>query len=384
MIISIYSCLTALLWFVIFLAAGDFLRRKTGFLGHYNFYTLLLLFALSVARLLLPIELPFTKVIRSQVILPALKTVLFDPFMNVMGLQISLITLILLIWSIVALYKLIKLFRRILRDRSALKTISPVEDEQISLYLKDIASKTKPNLKYRIIVSPDIHTPMLTGLINPTILLPQSEADENTLRLFVLHEWQHILNKDQWIKLVISMIGCVMWWLPAAKRLENHAEDALELRCDLSLTQKMTDFEKSSYLRALITAYDSAVQAQEAKSYFSFAARLASSKSTNEAVKERFEVIRRHKDGIRFSRAAFFAIACVLFALSFLFVVQPYYSVPQEAYTEDAIKISAETAYIVETNGHYALYYNGVYACDILEDSLNDAPFNQLKIIHVE
>jgi TonB family protein len=102
------------------------------------------------------------------------------------------------------------------------------------------------------IVFADVSVPVVSGLMNPVILLPRSarqwrpERKEAALR----HEYAHIRRNDLWTLLLSHMACAVYWFHPlvwmAAAQLRREQEQA----CDDAVI--LSGFEPASYAEALL------------------------------------------------------------------------------------------------------------------------------------
>lgn len=59
-----------------------------------------------------------------------------------------------------------------------------------------------------------ISTPMLTGLLKPTILLPEKSIEDDEMELILEHELTHYKHKDLWINLIGVIALCIHWFNP--------------------------------------------------------------------------------------------------------------------------------------------------------------------------
>lgn len=371
MILSPYSLFTALLYFSLFLLVGGLLRRRFGALSRGGALPLLLLLALCALRVALPVEFPFTRVIESRQLLPALIRGLTDP-LPVLGLSLG--GLLLLAWGAGAVAGLLCLAVQLGRDRRTLRTVSAVDDPRAAACLRELAPGP-----VRLVISREISAPLVVGLVQPVILLPPTrELSQQSLRHFLTHELCHIRNGDQWLKLLARLLRCLLWWNPAAWWLERSLEDALELRCDRAVTRHMKPREKAEYLKAVALAADG-IGASGACPPFVLASGLVDGGSGEAALKERFQLV-CGKSGVTKASVAFMATACLVFCLSYLAVVQPRFEspIPVSAGTP----VTPENGYLLDDgSGEYALYVDGEFFMCVPKGELDQFSLNGLSIV---
>ena len=77
--------------------------------------------------------------------------------------------------------------------------------ESISDMMLEVACTLGIKRRVAIYYSDIITSPMMTGLINPVILLPRREYGYDELRLIIKHELTHYKHNDLWIKLLLTI-----------------------------------------------------------------------------------------------------------------------------------------------------------------------------------
>ncbi|MDL2288342.1 M56 family metallopeptidase [Oscillospiraceae bacterium OttesenSCG-928-F05] len=203
----------------------------------YSLLSLSVLIAASILRLGFAVELPFTKVFHSHVILPFVLSVtnyeLAPPlklWQLVVALSCAVAALLLIRYSV----KLIRLYANI----RSLKVIQDVRTESLAEEVIT-ASSIK---SYRLYISKDVPAPMSVGFFKPIILLPDDmllDRDEE-IRYIIRHEIQHFHHKDIWAKTFVNVLVCLIWWNYFAYLLRDDVEQILELNCDLKVSEKWT------------------------------------------------------------------------------------------------------------------------------------------------
>lgn len=107
---------------------------------------------------------------------------------------------------------------------------------------------------YAIRESDRISTPLTYGVVRPVILLPKSarQADEQTLNALLTHEWTHIRRFDAAFKLALAAALCLHWPNPAVWLLYTLANRDLEFACDEAALTRLGPDRRASYARALL------------------------------------------------------------------------------------------------------------------------------------
>ncbi len=102
--------------------------------------------------------------------------------------------------------------------------------------------------------NPAIHTPMLTGLFSPCVILPARKMDDECLRMVFLHELSHYKRGDLWVKAFSLAIAALHWFNPLCYILVNAIDKQCELALDERLVQKMSHEEKRKYGLTILEA----------------------------------------------------------------------------------------------------------------------------------
>lgn len=388
MSMSIFSLIMAVLWFDAFIFISSGLRRKTGFLLQYSLLPLISLLILSLVRLLIPFELPFATVLRSYRFLPFLQNYWNHSFSLWGGLQLSVALVLVLISTTVSVILLIHFFVRMQRGNAYIRTLYTEEDARARHILQDIIDQTKPGQDCTLRIAPGIASPIVTGFFHLLILIPESTKvlSDKQMEYILRHEWNHYLSKDLWVKLLIQILCCIMWWNPPVYLLKRDLDQILELNCDHGVTRKMKEKERLEYLETMIEIlkhyYGKENRMLEAGVGVNF---VGIGKGANTI--QRFQLVYDHQKRIANwkTNLIFVLIMGMLFLVSFSFVFQPYSMPPIEEGSADYFMITPENAHLEVKEGIYSLYVNGkCIDASVSRDMLQMEPFNILPIMNEE
>jgi beta-lactamase regulating signal transducer with metallopeptidase domain len=101
-----------------------------------------------------------------------------------------------------------------------------------------------------------IPSPLLTGLVKPTILLPQKAYDADMMPLILRHELIHFKNKDVLRKYILVIIRCLLWFNPAVYLMVKQANEDLEIICDRETLRDVDINMKRDYAHMLLHVAD--------------------------------------------------------------------------------------------------------------------------------
>ncbi|MCF6314360.1 MAG: M56 family metallopeptidase, partial [Verrucomicrobiales bacterium] len=88
---------------------------------------------------------------------------------------------------------------------------------EIRLLLEEICRETGFRRVPKLRITEAIHSPALTGLIRPEILLPPGAVEALTaaeLRLVLLHELGHLHRRDVWVNWLMALLQALHWFNP--------------------------------------------------------------------------------------------------------------------------------------------------------------------------
>lgn len=87
-----------------------------------------------------------------------------------------------------------------------------------------------PEIRY----TSKLHSPVITGLIKPVLLLPRSSSEwsKETLRMVMLHELGHYQRKDLWMNMAAHLACAFHWFNPLVWMLRKRLLSECEYACD--------------------------------------------------------------------------------------------------------------------------------------------------------
>ena len=144
------------------------------------------------------------------------------------------------------------LFR--LRLRSDFIEPNAADKELFASLCRSLCIKKKVRLMY----SSAVKTPLLAGVIRPTIILPQIAYSKNGMTrefsLMVSHELVHLKRRDTLYKWFAALVVCIHWFNPLVYIIRREMGHACELACDEALVKNMAADEVKLYGNMLIAA----------------------------------------------------------------------------------------------------------------------------------
>lgn len=361
--ISFFSFITAVLWLNITLFVIFLLRRSSVFRVKYSIEALLLVAALGVIRICLPLDFAFAKIFNSHTVLPAMRRVFQIDIMPGAD-SISLGTFILMVWIAGSLAVLSKAAREMQEKTKLRKQYSKVHNARIYSVAKGLGIN-----KNSIVISGDVSSPYVIGVIRPHIYLPDIKLSNNAWNLVLRHEIQHFKSHDTLIKLFHLILVSVFWWSPFVHIFRRELDQLLELRCDANVTKHMCGGEKREYILSILAVLKQINKPEEVASPESASALV--SLGAFGFTHERFRAV-LDEDKPRPSKRLVLLVPIFLFMLSFMFIIQPT-GQPTGDIMDVGVAITSENAYIlVLADGTMEMYVDGEFFCPITEELVND------------
>jgi len=222
--ISFYSFVMGVLWFSFFVLLG-LLMRKLKFFVRFSAIPLLLLLVLSVFRMLIAVDIPASLIVNSEILYPAILDVLRFEIIS----QINVTDLLIFVWVAGAAYLLVRYALKYNGYNHVIKIVEGFSKDEYAESL--LAELVGTNKKFRVYRNAKVNIPIAITS-RAYIVLPDIVFTPEELKVILLHEWKHIVDRDHLSEVVISIICCIFWWNPLVYLLKENFSFARELKCD--------------------------------------------------------------------------------------------------------------------------------------------------------
>ncbi|MGN0444695.1 MAG: M56 family metallopeptidase [Acutalibacteraceae bacterium] len=98
-----------------------------------------------------------------------------------------------------------------------------------------------------------ISSPMVSGIISPTLFLPDISLSDEEMKVILSHEIIHLRRRDLILKRLIVFVRCIHFFNPFVHLLAKKIDLDCEISCDLAATKNMNDEEKHSYMLTILS-----------------------------------------------------------------------------------------------------------------------------------
>ncbi|MDE5866363.1 MAG: M56 family metallopeptidase [Lachnospiraceae bacterium] len=119
--------------------------------------------------------------------------------------------------------------------------------------LSDCMEKLNIKAKVELYSNASVTSPIMIGLLRPSIVLPARELEDKKLPYVFLHELLHYKKKDMFYKWLIQIVICIHWFNPFVYLLEKEVNKACELSCDEAVISVLDESERREYGDTLIS-----------------------------------------------------------------------------------------------------------------------------------
>ena len=324
---------------------------------------------LSVIRIFFPIEIINFKKYHSWYLYPffqqVLKSRIGDCIFAVWGIGV-VITLILLVKQFIILNGI--------KNRAIPIANSDREVKTCTKLLQDMGYKGTATLAK----TSECNVPSCVGYFHIHILLPKDtySLTDDELKCILLHEINHFMEHDLWVRLFFQFLKCLLWWNPVVYFLYNNIVQLTELRCDKSVYCNLSDKEEVAYISAIYYALTKKRYDEELPAGFA-------GTTLNRYFKQRVALLREPYRGIEWKKISLVAILCLLiFLASYTVVIQPA-TLPNisEIEGENVREGKEERPFLLElSNGKYVyIDENGLQRDILSKEEIQNPPYNSLE-----
>ena len=334
---------------------------------------LLLFYIFCIIRIVLPVELPFTRVIELEGIYNKLINFLDLPVWK-SGFVVKAKYLIIGIWVMVAFVLLIRLAYQYIISLREINRYDIDTTYDYKDFLKKIAlenGKKETYSKPIILTSPSITSPISFGLFKKFIILPNKQYSNQEMHYILMHEYTHILNGDLVVKLMVHFMCCIYWWNPIVYLLRVDLEQTLEIKCDLAVTRHLNSKQRADYLETIVSVIKNGkITKQNNKDILTGSIGLCGAPHID--IKERFKLVAEqkiHSKKLGFVILIPFSIALLL---SYTIVLQSRFEAPQNEVDTDSKtrEVDAYDTYIKKDKaGVYHIIIQGKESSIVNEDT---------------
>lgn len=129
--------------------------------------------------------------------------------------------------------------------------IKTIKKNSYTVICPTLEQYTKRKISVR--KSSKINSPLVTGVIKPILLLPDSELSDEEFNNILLHETTHLKRQDILYKWFAETVKCIHWFNPMIYIICNKINTDCEISCDNAVVQNMNTDEKQCYIDTILS-----------------------------------------------------------------------------------------------------------------------------------
>ncbi|MFN8548124.1 MAG: M56 family metallopeptidase [Candidatus Eisenbacteria bacterium] len=148
------------------------------------------------------------------------------------------------VWIAGAVLGLLRLRRQLRRQQQLVRTAEDWRDPDARSILVMLSDSLGLRRTPRVVVSDEVETPQVTGLVAPVVLLPRRLAHElsrSECTMTLCHELVHVRRRDLWMGWVPALAERVFWFHPLARLATHEYALAREAACDAEVLEVLEE-----------------------------------------------------------------------------------------------------------------------------------------------
>jgi len=361
--ITFFSIAMSIIWGSALMVLFTILRKRSRLIDICSVSGIIVLYIFCAVRMMIPIELPWVKVIPAEGAFNSLYLAIRKGI-GVSGVKVYHI--LMGAWIAGAIVKAADLVIRYLKYKKQIDKLAEkgkyLETSQYGVNIPSV----------KIILSGAVDTPLSFGLFDRIILIPDEGYSDDDKALIIRHEYMHLINNDLAVQFLINMLCAIYWWNPFVYLLRLDLEQYFELRCDSNVTQDMSETQIADYLDVLLKVYK---KKRKSPNRYGIGL-LGTHKRRDKDIKERFIMLSKgqHRRNRTIGKIAAIVIASVFMVISYSFIFQSNYDVPEDTYNteSDTYEVNQSNSYLIkQQNGSYIWRTSDGFEKEIDEESAN-------------
>lgn len=361
--ITFFSIAMSIIWGSALMVLFTILRKRNKLIDICSVSGIIVLYIFCAVRMMVPVELPWVKVIPAEGAFNSLYLAIRKGI-GVSGVKVYHI--LACVWIAGAIVKTADLVFRYIKYK---KQIDKLAENGKSLDTSQYDLNV-PSVK--IILSKAVDTPLSFGLLDRIILIPDEDYSDGDRALIIRHEYMHLINNDLVVQFLINMLCAFYWWNPFVYLLRLDLAQYFELRCDSNVIQGMSENQIADYLDVLLKVYKKKRRNPNRNGI----GLLGTYKRRDKDIKERFIMLSKgqHRRKMTIGKIAAIVIASVFMVISYSFIFQSNYDVPEDTYNteSDTYEVNQSNSYLIkQQNGSYIWRTSDGFEKEIDEESAN-------------
>lgn len=128
----------------------------------------------------------------------------------------------------------------------------PVNDPELLDLYQSLCQEMNVSKLPQLLQNRRLQSPMMIGLFQPAILLPELDYSQDDYLVILSHELNHYKRHDLWYKLLLIAARCVHWFNPLVYGMLRAADNDLEISCDEAVVKNSSQEARCQYCEAIL------------------------------------------------------------------------------------------------------------------------------------
>lgn len=126
-------------------------------------------------------------------------------------------------------------------------------DERIKEQICKLTAELRIRRQPPVIIYEKVHSPMVTGIFKPVLVLPKETYGEKELYFILKHELVHLKRHDVLVKFLYIAVNALHWFNPLIYIMRRQAIADMELSCDEKVIEGAAFAERREYTGTLFS-----------------------------------------------------------------------------------------------------------------------------------
>ena len=243
--------------------------------------------------------------------------------------------------------------------RKRIRCYRRLRDPEFTEAVKQINRELGRKTKFRLVISKELKTPCIFGVLRPYIGMPEIELTPTEIYLVVKHEMLHYYRGDMIIKILCEALKAVYWWNPFVYMLGDLVSSMQEINVDFRIVRGLSEMEQLEYVDCLVkVARHRMKRKRENRWEISFR-----KESPSEVHKRISLMIKNQEISGKKTTASFLlsaGILCMIALCPNILTFEPYAIHEEDAVGTVGIK-GGGICYLDNKDGTYDIYVDGQY-----------------------
>lgn len=136
--------------------------------------------------------------------------------------------------------------------RKRIRCYRRLRDPKFTEAVKQINRELGRKTKFRLVISKELKTPCIFGVLRPYIGMPEIEFTPTEIYLVVKHEMLHYYRGDMVVKIMCEALKALHWWNWFVYKLAELITSMQEINVDFRIVRELSEMEQLEYEDCLV------------------------------------------------------------------------------------------------------------------------------------